>query len=95
MDHLAKNQSRAGGQDAGESSGQIAEFFRRHREAAGLSPEMVAKELGLNSTDELLAYENGTQRIPLDEIFALTNVLNISPEDVLTLIHDVYNQRSK
>ena len=71
---------------------QIAIFFRNHRLEAGLSAEVVARDLGLESAALLLAYENGAEAIPLDEVFGLTNLLNIAPEDVLELIYDVHAQ---
>lgn len=70
----------------------IASFFRKHRLASGLSEQQVAHDLGLESVETLRAYEAGTEAIPLDEIFALTNLLNIPPEDVLALIYDTYSQ---
>ncbi len=69
---------------------QIGTFFRNAREQAGLTPEAVAKELELDSTAILLAYESGRSSMPVDDIFALTNVLNIPPEDVMDLVHELY-----
>jgi hypothetical protein len=43
----------------------------------------------------LEAYESGAEAIPLDEIFALTNLLNIAPAEILLLIQNVYSQEVK
>lgn len=72
---------------------EIGAFFRRRRLETGLSVETVTQELGLPSEDLLLKYENGVESFPLDEIFALTNLLNIPPHDVLVLIDKVYAQK--
>ena len=69
---------------------QIGAFFREARLQAGLSPEVIAKELELDSPETLLAYESGQISMPVDDIFALTNVLNIPPEDVMSLVHELY-----
>ncbi len=71
---------------------QIASFFKDHRLQSGLSVDFVAQELGLPGAGLLQAYEAGTEAIPLDEIFVLTNLLNIAPEDVLALIYDIHAQ---
>jgi transcriptional regulator with XRE-family HTH domain len=68
-------------------SAKIGKFFHERRLAAGLSLETVAIELSLEVSADLQAYENGQKAIPLDEIFALTNILNIPPDDVIDLIH--------
>jgi transcriptional regulator with XRE-family HTH domain len=71
---------------------QIAAFFRERRLASGLTIEQVAKAVGQLEAERLDAYETAIDPIPLDMIFALTNVLNIAPEDVMNLIYDVYNE---
>ena len=73
---------------------QIAAFFKSHRLKSGLTADAVARDLALESVELLLAYESGAEAIPLDEIFALTNLLNIAPEDVLALIYDAHGQGS-
>jgi transcriptional regulator with XRE-family HTH domain len=69
---------------------RIAKFFRDKRLEGGLTIEQTAQSLGFAGTSEILAYESAEVAIPLDEIFTLTNILNIPPEDVLALIHDAY-----
>lgn len=69
---------------------QIGNFFRMRRLEAGVSAETVAKELELASTDVLMAYETGRVSMPVDDIFALTNLLNIPPEEVMELVHELY-----
>jgi ribosome-binding protein aMBF1 (putative translation factor) len=76
--------------DALSERQKIGQFFRDHRLAAGLSEEQLASELGLQSPEVLTDFETGAQPIPLDTIFAMTNVLNIPPEDVIELIMDLY-----
>lgn len=69
---------------------EIGTFFRERRELAGLSVEAVAKELDLESSTILVAYESGRLSIPVDDVFAMTNILNIPPEDVMELIQELY-----
>ncbi|RYZ76108.1 MAG: XRE family transcriptional regulator [Proteobacteria bacterium] len=69
---------------------QIGAFFRERRELAGLEADYVAKELDLESSTILHAYESGRLSIPVDDVFAMTNILNIPPEDVMELIHELY-----
>ncbi len=76
----------------GERRRQIATFFRERRQASGLSLEQVAMAIGHVEATQLQGYESAIDPIPLDMIFALTNVLNIPPEDVMNLIYDAYNE---
>ena len=73
-------------------NGQIGAFFKDRRLESGLSADFVAQELGLPNRELLLAYEDGTEPVPLDEIFVLTNLLNVAPNDVLALIYDIHAQ---
>ena len=76
----------------GKRHQRIAAFFRERRLASGLSLEQVATSIEHVEVSELEGYEAGISPIPLDLIFALTNVLNIAPEDVMNLIYDAYNE---
>lgn len=73
---------------------QIATFFKERRLGAGLTQAQVVQGLGLESIALLQSYEDGSQPIPLDDVFSLTNLLNVPPEDVMALIYDVYSQGS-
>lgn len=75
--------------------GEIAEFFRVRRLAAGISIEDTARELGLDDPGVLVAFESAREPIPLDMIFALTNYLNIPPEDTLNLIYDLHSAQGR
>jgi transcriptional regulator with XRE-family HTH domain len=72
---------------------KIAAFFHDHRIAAGLDQAKVALELGLPSVSVLEDYESGKKAIPLYEIFALTNILNIPPEEVLDLVQELFKSK--
>lgn len=74
---------------------KIANFFRAHRLQAHLSLETVAQDLGLEDSSILLAYEAAVDPIPLDIIFALTNVLNIAPEDTMNVIFDTHRDQGR
>ena len=71
---------------------RIAAFFRKRRGESGLSLEIVARELGYEDSSIVAEYEAGTRDIPLEDIFALTNLLNIAPEDVMSLVHNTYKE---
>lgn len=69
---------------------RIGTFFRDARVQAGLTLEAVSQELELESETVLSDYETGNTSMPVDDIFALTNLLNIPPEDVMALVHELY-----
>lgn len=69
---------------------EIAAFFKSHRLSAGVELEAAAKALNLEDHTQLLAYESGGKAIPADEMFALANLFNIPPEDLLLLIYNLY-----
>lgn len=75
---------------ASERRWKIAAFFREHRLLSGMSVEQAATAIDLEDASVLVAYEAAVDPIPLDMIFALTNLLNIPPEDTMNLVHDVY-----
>lgn len=68
---------------------QIGRFFAERRLQAGLTTADVAKELDLESSDIVEAYETGKVGIPVEDIFAMTNLMNIPPEEVMELIHEL------
>jgi transcriptional regulator with XRE-family HTH domain len=69
---------------------RLGEFFRSHRVSAGLSAETIAQDLELESVSVLSAYESGRISMPLEDVFALTNLLNVAPETVMDLVHSLY-----
>lgn len=85
----------ASGAERNELRRTIAAFFRERREATGMTLEQVATSLPGSDVEQLRAYESGTEAIPLDLIFSLTNLYNIPPEDTLNLIHDVYGEQGR
>lgn len=72
---------------------EIARFFRKHRLRAGLSIEETARAAEIPDATTLLEYEHAVQPIPLEDIFSLTNVLNIAPDAVLTLVHELFSRK--
>jgi len=74
---------------------EIAKFFRDRRIAAGLSEAEFVEAVGLEDLATLMAYESGRRSIPLDEVFGMTNVLNIPPEDIVGLIYDLCRQEGQ
>jgi len=59
----------------------IGVHLRDARDELGLSAEEVAEQIGL-SEQQLLDYEMGEQSVPVPELDALSEVLNISMEDI-------------
>lgn len=72
---------------------KFASFFRQHRLDLNMSLEQVRDSLNLKSTEDVIAYESGARPIPLEDMFSLTNLLNIPPEEVLALIVDTTSQQ--
>lgn len=60
----------------------IGLFLRHYRELAGLSLAEVSGLVEVNQ-EELARHEAGEASVPLDLIFALSNVLNIPPDEVV------------
>lgn len=57
----------------------IGSFFKEARLAKGYSIEFVALHAAIESIDELEQFENNECFLGLDRIYALSNVLDISP----------------
>lgn len=71
---------------------RMGAFFQTHRINAGIGIEVVANALEFDDLDMVRQIESGEKAIPIDDVFVLTNVLNIPPDDVAQLIHDVFNK---
>lgn len=70
---------------------QLGAFFRAHRLEARLSEADVARALDLETDETVMAYESGRLSMPVEDVYALTNLLNLAPEDVMDLIHGLYH----
>ena len=57
--------------------------FRDARLLKFYSLEFLAEHTGLSNADELLRFEQGIIHLPLNKIYALANVLELSPKLVL------------
>ena len=64
---------------------KLAKLIRASRLQAGLSETEVAGYLGVPAA-VIKAYENGTRSIPLNDIYAMSNCLNISPDLIVSLL---------
>ena len=64
--------------------------YRERRAASGLTVEQTAQALGIAAGD-FKAHEEALVPMPLEMIFSLTNLLNIDPEEVLSLIYDIHS----
>lgn len=63
----------------------LGKFLQRQRLQASKSKQEVASYLNV-TPETLSAYENGTRQIPLQDIYALSNCLNIDPDLILRLL---------
>jgi transcriptional regulator with XRE-family HTH domain len=61
----------------------LGQFFRESRINSGLSIEELSGRLGDIDAQTLHSYESSETPIPLEDVYALTNTLNLSPEEVL------------
>lgn len=68
---------------------QLGEFFRRYRELKLFTVEEVASELDIKDSALIERYESGQEKIPLDHIFALANLLDIPATDLLQEFHSL------
>jgi transcriptional regulator with XRE-family HTH domain len=67
------------------SHAELAAVLKAARRAQGLSIQEVAEYLK-RTPNQVRLYETGTVTIPLRDIFALSNYLNIDPALILPLI---------
>ena len=67
-------------------SAELGTLFKEARSKSWLSREQVVSHIVGLSTGTLELYENGTLGIPLDDVFALANTLNISPASIQRLL---------
>ena len=67
----------------------IGNFFYNHRLQTSLLPEDVVAANCVLSCELLNAYEIGGEQIPIDTIYALTNLYGIPPDEVLNLFYDL------
>ncbi len=90
MDVIAKRYRSISESDAKLAEFQIrsGRFFRERRIRALLTEEEVSNYLGV-SVQMLRAYELGLSPIPLDNVYALSNCLNIPPDEVMELFHQL------
>lgn len=72
-----------------ERQRRLGEFFKAQRLKAGLSEAEIAKSLDL-ATDVYIGYEAGRLLMPLEDVFTLTNAMNVAPEEVMQLVHELY-----
>lgn len=68
---------------------RLGAYFHAHRLALGVSEMSVVHALDLCSLETLIRYEAGRAVIPLEDVYALTNLLNLAPEDVMDLIYEI------
>jgi len=68
------------------ASSQIGLLFHEFRIRRCLSMEEVVRHVEDLTVETLKAYEDGQESIPLDDIFALANILNVSPIQIQQLM---------
>lgn len=66
----------------------LGEFFKECRVEAHRTLEEVASSLEIPMTD-LRDYETGVRDLPFDMVFALANVLNIRPNEVIRIVQSL------
>jgi hypothetical protein len=64
----------------------LGSFFKSKRLEAGIAIEAVAEYLEVSPL-EFEAYESGVKSIPLNRVYALSNFLNISPEEITRMVN--------
>lgn len=68
------------------TSTALGPYMKKKRLAAGMSLQKVAAYLEV-SVKEIEQYEAGKKSIPLNRVYALSNCLNISPDEVTRLLN--------
>jgi len=77
----------------GKRSAQMGKFFHDRRVAAGISIDNASAALNLPDPSVLEDYETGKVQIPLEDVFTLTNYLNIAPEEILAMFNSFFVAR--
>ncbi|MCO5142226.1 MAG: helix-turn-helix domain-containing protein [Oligoflexia bacterium] len=67
---------------------QFGSFVKSKREQLGFCEDDVARYLGV-SVDELRTIEGGRMSPPLNQLYALSNCLNIDPKFILKMVDGV------
>ena len=67
----------------------LAAFMKEYRFTAKITLEEAAAYLGLEKPQVVWEYENGARAIPLDDIYAMANLYNIPPDEVLAKFQSV------
>jgi transcriptional regulator with XRE-family HTH domain len=73
----------------------IGPFFKSRRLHIGLSQADVARYLGHISTVTLELYEKGRKRVPLQDVYALANCLNVAPDLVISAMNQSRRPRAR
>ncbi len=68
------------------SESKLSSLFKETRVQLGYPLEYVAVHAAIEPVSQLYFFEQGESELPLDRIYALANVLEISPSLVLSLI---------
>jgi hypothetical protein len=63
-------------------SNKLGYFFLKRRKELGLPSEVVASYLEI-PVKTLALYEDGVTLIPLHHVYALSNCLNIAPDEIV------------
>lgn len=65
----------------------LGEVFHRYRINRRYTKEYVAEYLGHPTAERVGLYEKGEAGIPLNEAYAISNCLGISPEVILGIVN--------
>ena len=72
---------------------QIGSYFKAKRQEALLSIDALSKATQISS-ELILKYESGEAQFHLEDIYAISNVLNIDPSDIMELFYTLVYQQS-
>lgn len=65
---------------------ELGPFFKDHRLKKGYSINELVQYADIKSTSALFRFEEGMGDLPLDRIYSLANVLEISPQELMNLL---------
>lgn len=64
------------------NSAQIGKYIKQIRQQKNISVTDLAKKVDINKST-LSRYENGSRKIPMEDIADFANVLGVTPESIL------------
>lgn len=71
----------------------LGQFIKENRLKSGYTLAEIAKLTHID-IEKLCLYEDGTELIPLSEVFGLINIYNVDPSTIMELLYQTASENS-